>query len=180
MTPRLPFWMREDFEGNVGRLFEAYGFVPIRRGWPDFAIFTKAGALTMMVEVKAPGDHVDPQQALIHDALRALGVDVRVVRHEDIPALIHELSSTGLIERTDLRVMSYSKEAADRVAEVLRFKEKRQRPSVSRDRGQDRASPYCIDESCPSVLRHARHRISPPPVDLTYEGMCRELDRLGL
>ena len=51
----------------------------------------------MMVEAKNPRDRVSPAQHLMHDAFRAAGIEVGVIRHADIPALIEELKGPRLL-----------------------------------------------------------------------------------
>lgn len=59
-------------------------------GWPDFAVFS-GDRLVACVEVKSRRDRARPDQERIHQALRFAGVDVRVVRPEDVVPLVHEL-----------------------------------------------------------------------------------------
>ena len=75
-TPNRP---RSKVQGGKER---ALGAV---RGWPDLAVYGTgpAGPACWFAEIKPPGAPVPSYQRAIHDQLRGLGFDVRVLRGVD-------------------------------------------------------------------------------------------------
>jgi len=80
---------------RVGGL--AYKWVsPAHRGVPDRIVFLPQGRL-MLVELKAPGKRPTQLQQRVHDRLRALGHDVRVIDHPDVvEAILDEICTPRL------------------------------------------------------------------------------------
>lgn len=68
---------------------------PNQRGVPDRIVFLP-GAM-VLVEVKAPGQRPTPLQQRIHDRLRNLGQDVRVIdTKEQAEELVREICASQL------------------------------------------------------------------------------------
>lgn len=85
---------RESFsEDRVRTMVDALGFVTVRGGWPDYLVLGRDGTLKMAIEVKAPGDQLRPNQKLVIAALQQAGVDVRVVRFENIAETLEALNA---------------------------------------------------------------------------------------
>lgn len=53
------------FEQSVADLIRSCGFVAVRGGWPDYAIFNSSGWLVGVAEAKAEGDTIRPMQHLM-------------------------------------------------------------------------------------------------------------------
>ena len=59
-------------------------------GWPDITA-VRADRGVLFIECKAQDGRVSDAQRLVHDVLRAAGLDVRIVRPSDVDALIEAL-----------------------------------------------------------------------------------------
>ena len=66
------------FEQNIAALIRSCGFVSVRGGWPDFAVFASDGRFLGVIEAKGAGDTVRPNQHLMLQALADARIQVRV------------------------------------------------------------------------------------------------------
>jgi len=61
---------------------------PLGAGWPDLVLVRVHDRRLLFVECKGPNGRLTPEQGAVIDTLRAAGLDVRVVRPEDVDRFI--------------------------------------------------------------------------------------------
>lgn len=83
------------FETRARGLLEQAGYRVLRNGWPDCVLLDEFGRLTLMIELKARADVIRPEQVAMHHVLENAGIDVRVVREWELPALLEELRTAA-------------------------------------------------------------------------------------
>ena len=91
-------------ELNVRYALEKIGWTVHRSGWPDFlCIREKYGEPEeiIAVEVKSGNDSLKPEQKIIHHILKRAGINVQVIRPEDLTPAMRLKRSKILISGFD-------------------------------------------------------------------------------
>lgn len=78
-----------DAEKTVSDKLQTLGWKIITRGWPDFLCVRRnaknpSRVQVMCVEVKAGGDWLSEQQAIVHTFLRKAGIPCTVIKVEEV------------------------------------------------------------------------------------------------
>jgi hypothetical protein len=71
------------YELRVKRHYAARGYKVLRNGYPDFLCYDPKRNDAILVEVKGRSGPLSKEQKLMHDVLKKLGLNVKVIRVSD-------------------------------------------------------------------------------------------------